>query len=292
MRLTCPNCGAQYEVPDEVIPPEGRDVQCSNCGNTWYQLKAERVDPSEEDASAAEHVADSPEAGLDTEPQPEPDAGWAAGSEGPVDDEVDEYEQEYGEEYGDTPEEIPVPHSRTGRDLDPSISNILREEAEREAQLRAHEADPLESQPDLGLEDGGDDESARRAREARDRMARMRGEEPIADEALAEAGSRRGLLPDIDEINSTLRSEGETSVVASTDAAVAEGRKSSGGFMRGFVLMILIGVILAVVYVNAAQIASSVPQAEPMLNAYVALIDQARVWLDAQMAAILIPETE
>ncbi|GGH35349.1 MJ0042 family finger-like domain-containing protein [Cribrihabitans marinus] len=292
MRLTCPNCGAQYEVPDEVIPPEGRDVQCSNCGNTWYQLSSERVDVSDEDAEAVDSATDSPEAGLDTEPQPEPDSGWAAGSEGPADDEVDEYEQEYGEEYGDTPEEIPVPQSRTGRDLDPSISNILRQEAEREAQLRAHEADPLESQPDLGLEDGGDDEAARRAREARDRMARMRGEDPVADEALAEAGSRRGLLPDIDEINSTLRNEGETSVVASTDEEAEDRQKRSGGFMRGFVLMILIGVILAVLYLNAAQISASVPQAEPMLNAYVALVDQARVWLDAQMAAILIPSTE
>ncbi len=41
MRLTCPNCGAQYEVPDEVIPDEGRDVQCSNCGDTWYQAHPE-----------------------------------------------------------------------------------------------------------------------------------------------------------------------------------------------------------------------------------------------------------
>ena len=25
MRLTCPNCDAQYEVPDEVVPATGRD---------------------------------------------------------------------------------------------------------------------------------------------------------------------------------------------------------------------------------------------------------------------------
>ncbi|MFU8881968.1 MAG: zinc-ribbon domain-containing protein [Rhodobacterales bacterium] len=37
MRLVCPNCGAQYEVPDSVIPESGRDVQCSSCGNTWFQ---------------------------------------------------------------------------------------------------------------------------------------------------------------------------------------------------------------------------------------------------------------
>ncbi|MGJ5621471.1 zinc-ribbon domain-containing protein, partial [Sulfitobacter sp. MF3-043] len=33
MRLICPNCDAQYEV----MPTDGRDVQCSNCGQTWFQ---------------------------------------------------------------------------------------------------------------------------------------------------------------------------------------------------------------------------------------------------------------
>ena len=37
MRLICPNCGAQYEVADDVIPQDGRDVQCSNCGHTWLE---------------------------------------------------------------------------------------------------------------------------------------------------------------------------------------------------------------------------------------------------------------
>ncbi len=36
MRLTCPNCEAQYEVPDDAVPASGRDVQCSNCGHTWF----------------------------------------------------------------------------------------------------------------------------------------------------------------------------------------------------------------------------------------------------------------
>ncbi|NBR91243.1 MAG: hypothetical protein EBS68_15290, partial [Rhodobacteraceae bacterium] len=29
MRIICPNCGAQYEVPNDVVPETGRDVQCS-----------------------------------------------------------------------------------------------------------------------------------------------------------------------------------------------------------------------------------------------------------------------
>ncbi len=37
MRLQCPNCDAEYEVDASVIPHEGRDVQCSNCGHGWFQ---------------------------------------------------------------------------------------------------------------------------------------------------------------------------------------------------------------------------------------------------------------
>ena len=36
MRLLCPQCNAEYEIPDNVIPAEGRDVQCSGCQETWF----------------------------------------------------------------------------------------------------------------------------------------------------------------------------------------------------------------------------------------------------------------
>jgi predicted Zn finger-like uncharacterized protein len=36
VRLLCPKCDAEYEIPDDVIPTEGRDVQCSGCQETWF----------------------------------------------------------------------------------------------------------------------------------------------------------------------------------------------------------------------------------------------------------------
>ena len=36
MLIKCPNCEAQYEVPNDVIPAAGRDVQCSSCSKTWF----------------------------------------------------------------------------------------------------------------------------------------------------------------------------------------------------------------------------------------------------------------
>lgn len=37
MRLTCPNCEAQYEIESALLPAEGRDVECSACGGVWFQ---------------------------------------------------------------------------------------------------------------------------------------------------------------------------------------------------------------------------------------------------------------
>lgn len=58
MRLICPNCDAQYEVDAAMIPASGRDVQCSNCGRTWFQEAqgAESTVLAEGDELAAEEA--------------------------------------------------------------------------------------------------------------------------------------------------------------------------------------------------------------------------------------------
>ncbi|WBU63313.1 zinc-ribbon domain-containing protein [Paracoccus aerodenitrificans] len=43
MRLICPKCNAQYEVPAHMIPPEGREVECSACAYVWQQAAADAV---------------------------------------------------------------------------------------------------------------------------------------------------------------------------------------------------------------------------------------------------------
>ncbi|SDC67482.1 zinc-ribbon domain-containing protein [Ruegeria marina] len=271
MRLTCPNCDAQYEVPDEVIPAEGRDVQCSDCGHTWFQPAA---------GDAVKGAGDEEDF---APPLPDDLAAMDAPRQARArDDEFEEEEDDDDRDFSAVGTQSTMPE---GRGIDSDISGILREEAEREARLRAREAEALESQPDLGLDAYPGDEPERRAREAHNRMARIRGEEPEIEEQVA--GSRRGLLPDIEEINSTLRGS-ETK--AGTPAPVTHERarkQRSGGFTRGLVVMLVFGAVLFLLYANAPHIARSVPQADPMLSAYVALVDQARLWLDAQVAALV-----
>jgi predicted Zn finger-like uncharacterized protein len=36
MRLICPNCGAEYEPPRNMMPSGGRHVQCSACHTRWF----------------------------------------------------------------------------------------------------------------------------------------------------------------------------------------------------------------------------------------------------------------
>ena len=281
MRLICPNCDAQYEVVDDVIPAEGRDVQCSNCGQTWFQHHPDHAPEVEDDdpADLPPDLAEPDDAPVADEERTEPVPPTP-----PAPDLDPEPE----------PEPQPEPASEPAlqqRRVDPEVADILREEAEREAQARA--ADPIETQPDLGL-DAADSESERRAQQARERMARLRGEAPTAADATEAAataaaiGSRRDLLPDIEEINSTLRSSGDREpTVADPSPDMVETPPKRGGFRRGFLMMVVLGLILGAIYVFAPQIAQAVPQADPYLSAYVAQVDVLRSWLDGQVSNLL-----
>lgn len=52
MRLICPNCAAQYEIDAAVLPEKGRDVECSRCGQIWFQPRNLPSQPAEFDAAA------------------------------------------------------------------------------------------------------------------------------------------------------------------------------------------------------------------------------------------------
>jgi len=280
-------------VPAEVIPMDGRDVQCSNCGDTWFQAHPDAAQDADQTDTQVEIAEPEPEdlraavTGHDPEPEHEPAPAPVpedvAGDDDPYDDD------EAYDDPDDGPDLETPPRGETNSGVDPAVASILKEEAAREVELRQQDADKLESQPDLGLDALPGDENARRAKEAKDRMAVMKGEDPTKTDPALDSASRRGLLPDIEEINSTLRNGADAADGAGATPAIAPGparRKRSGGFLRGLTVAILFGALLALLYVNAPQIAQSVPQADPMLSAYVALVDQARVWLDAQVTAI------
>lgn len=268
MRLICPNCGAQYEVDDGLVPDSGRDVQCSNCGHAWFQQAAHK-----DQALADELETDLPggQQAVATGVGSSATANHVPYGEGEPDDEV----------IDDDPPPAVSPPSPARPAMDESIRGILAEEAEREANARREEVGSVETQGDLGLES-----EASKPTGLRERMARLRGQDvdDRADSAAAAvaaataAGSRRDLLPDIEEINSSLRSADERDEDAAREIRDLTERKS--GFRLGFGLVILAAVIAVLVYAFADKIGHAVPTLEPTLTAYVDWADRMRAWLD------------
>lgn len=273
MRITCPNCGAQYEVDDALIPEAGRDVQCSNCGKGWFQSR--HPEPAEQVAEEPPETEDTPGTGVEepvaaevaeapvpveepaprTAPPPSPAA--VAPAHPPV---IDEDEEETA-----APADLPV------RRPDESVLSVLREEAEREIAQRRQEIAGIESQPDLGLAE----------------PVERRTTPPAADIAAGAAvagAARRDLLPDIDEINSTLRSDADRSAAPAGDMGDVQVERRRG-FRTGFGLVLLIVAALIALYVGAGWLAETVPALAPFLAAYVDTANAFRGWLDGLLAA-------
>jgi len=163
----------------------------------------------------------------------------------------------------------------------------LRAEAEFEQAARQAEQEALETQTDMDLSHDPeptqpDEDTIRPTRPARP-AANNIAAAVTATLAMESDPPRRDLLPDIEEINSTLRSG---SAIAEENYEVEAPRKR-GGFRRGFMLIVFLFLIAAAVYIFAPQIIAQAPQAETALNSYVEWVDGLRLWLDQKVQEII-----
>ncbi len=133
MRLICPNCDAQYEVDAGMIPASGRDVQCSNCGRTWFQ---------EPDGGLPGGVAPAPSAVEDTSAREAEETG--APETEKSGDGLDERAKAFfeGRSYDEPEEAAPVEDEPAAQDA----ADGWEDEAEADVEREAFEAE-LE-QPD------------------------------------------------------------------------------------------------------------------------------------------------
>ncbi len=305
MRLICPNCGAQYEIGDDVIPDDGRDVQCSNCGHTWFESAT----------TASAQMEGAPQSDAPYAPSP-PDRSDRDGSDRDTDADL----SGLGGAVPQPPAAVRPPvapdqpstrptlaPTQVRATLDPSIADILREEAAREEAARRADTTPtLESQGDLGLEeptrdtqrqtgdhaddafdDDADDMAPPAVRDpGKDRLDRLQGRPVAVAVATRAAGTRSEVFPDIEEINSTLRSSsdrGPMAVLAEEEDAASARRSGRAGFFA----MLGLFVVLTAIYAFADDISTALPVLDSTLTAYVAVVDQGRVWLDRQLQALM-----
>ncbi|SFJ83960.1 zinc-ribbon domain-containing protein [Celeribacter neptunius] len=256
------------------------------------------AEPSPDFAPEAESEAEPmPEAESlpDLEPapvEPEPAVAEAVASileeqdtaEAPLPSDSDIAEEYEDEEPATVAPVTPKPASA----LKDSVRDILRAEVEFDHSMRQPESDTLETQPDLGLEEPAQDAAKK---SLRDRMARLRGLDPAdpgiaAGSVAAAAGKRRDLLPDIEEINSTLSASSERDDDGTVpDEDTRRARAERSGFRTGFTLLVLIAAMLIVLYVLAPVIAENVPSLAGTMEAYVILANGFRAWLDQIMSA-------
>jgi predicted Zn finger-like uncharacterized protein len=265
MRLACPNCGAQYEVEDALIPPGGRDVQCSACGHAWFF-----VPPADEGALLPPRPARSASEPAPAQPapaQPAPAqpalsrrAPPSAPARAPEAAPSAAAARDGGAAAPPAPPEArawaEAPAEPRRRSLDPAVAEVLREEAEREARARRAAPASIETQPDLGLP----------------------AAEPRPRPSVTAPPPRRDLLPDIEEINSTLRPDRDRAPPRRAPDPKAP-EPASKGFRRGFALMLLLALALLMAYVFAPRLAELVPAAAGPLAGWVATVDAARAWL-------------
>jgi predicted Zn finger-like uncharacterized protein len=287
MRLVCPNCAAQYEVDASAIPEEGRDVQCANCGNTWFQ---------------------PPEA---VEPEVAPEEGVV---------EPDEQDE-------DAPHQDPPLTRPPATPVDQSVLDILRQEAELDATTRQAEPEELAPEPEpepepvapepepepvapepvepeqeqapeaLSLAERAAQNrlSARRDHTAHDSLAPPSEEHTEAEPEAGYAPAPQrdpvierpgGDLPDVDALNSTLRPANDKGR-AREEKRERKKKQGKRGNSLGFYLAVLIFLVLLAAYALRAQIIDAVPASEPYLVQYAVLVDAARVKVESGMLALI-----
>lgn len=258
MRLICPNCDAQYNVSDDAIPEGGRDVQCSSCAHTWFQTEA---------------AASARETSLVLS-KPLPSAVKASSRD------VSAY---------DTPTNSrPLTDKPTHRPVDPSVANILREEAARE-----HEVS------DSGAWESPATEEARKTaklniEETRKRIAQVTQDEggirsgasPEAAAAAVAAAANPRAVPDIHEINAALRARADANDTSGLNEAEKQEAVRRSGFRRGFLFVLIIVALLIAPYFFAEEIVTTLPQTSDFMQSYLAVVDQLRLRIEVAVDAV------
>ena len=71
MRIVCPSCEAEYEVPDDLLAKRPRKVRCAKCAREWEPFSAPPAAPTSEPINVAPPIR------TELAPPPVMDPGYA-----------------------------------------------------------------------------------------------------------------------------------------------------------------------------------------------------------------------
>lgn len=317
MRLICPNCEAQYEVPDDAIPPGGRDVQCSNCQQSWFQTQkpvtparnALMLEPSDPHAAPEEDAADKQPVASElyddleedviadnavTEAMPDvTEAAEVNAEEIPSSaPEQAALEETAPQQEAPPPQQATTPPAQAAassdshneplkrKPLDDAVANILREEAALGGAPAA--TGPIASPPATETPKAAAPVTEDKTRQ---RIALMTKEEggnasgSQQSDIAAQTDAHMRTIPTINEINATLRARAQASDMSGLTEAEKYEAVQRSGFRRGFFMILIIFAILILPYIFADQIIENLPQTKDIMTSYVVMVDQIRISL-------------
>ncbi len=305
IRLICPNCDTNYQVPDETIPDAGRDVQCSNCGLTWFfdpvvasalepETLAVLAEPKEVQAERTRQAFSKLQLSQGTEKEAASSSGNApqnpkpkAQSPGVLDAEIlsgslassappqkpgnpqkAELQRKSEPPVGDA-----LPPNKPY--LSDTAAEVLRQEAAREKAQRIAAG------------------AAERSKEAPSLPTEPHTKEASSAIATPPQEHKKPPAPSVDAVTygdpSSAAQSQERDAYESHQAASEQeitAQEENDGFYRGFGLSVLIAACATLLYLQAGNIAEGAPVLEPSLEIYTQNVDAARSWLERRVSEI------
>lgn len=278
MRLTCPKCGAEYEVPEGLVPEGGKHVQCTDCDTRWFVRGGRNAVVSEDQlierlenwrprlvagaASVAPTEAETAEAAAPPAPAPVPsqertapdpgeDAGRVAGAAELIDEDPPEdfvWEEARGPVAPPEPAaEAPEAPNPPPPPAAPAAAPMFRPVIPRETvAARERPADPSPAEPENATREADPSDP-----DARPIRGRTRNSHRIE---LPEDGAR--------------------------PADVAGPTAESDHFRTGLLVALAIFVFALGAYAARERIVGAVPATEPALSGYAGAVDGLRQRID------------
>ena len=311
MHLICPSCGAEYDMDDSVIPPEGRRVRCSNCAHVWFVPKdgVEVQSPVVKSAvvtspfaqtttdQSKSHVDDDtamPQNLTDTDTTPQdPEIGSQ-----PHDTDENPPPQQPNEDTLDTSQQLDeAPHTNSSevagvpsdteanaqvvrRPIDPAVLQILRAEAKRETNLRQFDAAIAPQKPNA-------DATSQPA--AQSPMANQNGTRAVSNTQSRRNPPTQTSTPPIKRVV-THRKKTTTPPPSSSKRSPDKSARYRRGAQVGFFLILIVAMGGVWVYFDPERFVALVSDAQPIINTFVDAVDTARFWID-DMAQTLANRT-